>query len=69
MKPTIVSFKAVLHAWALGDVERAEAIVRRMENLSEQDGYTDLRPDTVTFNTLINAYAKKRDGGTDLMRQ
>ena len=35
--------------------ERAEALLRRMEDLSTVDKY-DVRPDTITFNTCIKAW-------------
>ena len=35
--------------------ERAEALLRRMEDLSKVDKY-DVRPDTITFNTCIKAW-------------
>ena len=60
LKPTVVAFGAVLHAWArTGEAERAEAIVDHMEKLSELDEYKEIRPNSVVYNTLINAFAKK----------
>ena len=48
LKPTVVAFASVLHAWArTGVVERAEAIVDHMEQLSDLKGYTELRPNTI----------------------
>jgi pentatricopeptide repeat protein len=43
-----------------GHVQRAEEILRRMESY-HKDGHTELGPNTITYNTLIDAYAKARD--------
>jgi pentatricopeptide repeat protein len=64
MKPTTVSFGAVLQGFArAGDTKRAEAIVEHMEKLMNTDGYGEMRPNTVIYNILINAYARSRAPG------
>jgi pentatricopeptide repeat protein len=64
MKPTTVSFGAVLQGFArAGDTKRAEAIVEHMEKLMNTDGYGEMRPNTVIYNILINAYARSRTPG------
>ncbi len=61
MKPTVVSFGSVINSWAQkGKVERAQAIVDHMEQLMDVEGYEEMRPNTVIYNTLINCYAKSK---------
>jgi hypothetical protein len=59
-RPTTVSFNAVIDAYAksrLDDAaERAEQILRRMEDLYEAG--EDVKPNTRSFNSVINAWAK-----------
>lgn len=59
-KPTTVSFNAVIDAYAkcrLEDAaERAEQVLRRMEDLYEAG--EDVKPNTRSFNSVINAWAK-----------
>lgn len=45
---------AVLNSWVqCGDVVRAEAILNRMEQLSEA-GKSDIAPSVVSYSTVIN---------------
>jgi hypothetical protein len=45
-----------------GAVERCEAILKRMEGLA-LEGRTELQPDTVSFNTVIDALAQSGQHG------
>lgn len=64
MKPTTVSFGAVLQGYArAGDVKRAEAIVEHMETLMHTDGFGEMRPNSVIFNILINTHARSKAPG------
>ena len=64
MRPTTVLFGAVLQGFArAGDTKRAKAIVEHMEKLMNTDGYGEMRPNTVIYNILINAYARSRTPG------
>ena len=64
MKPTTVSFGAVLQGYArAGDTKRAEAIVEHMETLMHTDGFGEMRPNSVIFNILINTHARSKAPG------
>jgi pentatricopeptide repeat protein len=60
VKPNLVSFNQVLHAWAKsGDfeaVERATAILDRIE-LLHANGESPLKPDQKSYNNLLNCCA------------
>jgi polyhydroxyalkanoate synthesis regulator phasin len=63
-RPTTVSFNAVIDAYAksrLDDAaERAEQVLRRMEDLYEAG--EDVKPNTRSFNSVMNAWAKSGKG-------
>lgn len=60
MQPNTVAYTTVIHGWAqVGNADRAEDILK--EQLSEfQDGNDTCRPDTRTFNAVLNAWAKAK---------
>jgi len=43
-----------------GQIQKAEEILNRMENY-HSNGRMDLSPNTISYNTLIDAYAKARN--------
>lgn len=63
VKPTIWTFNTVLAAWSKGSpsggVESAEKLLRNMIDLKKQ-GMVDSQPDTVSYNCLLHALARKR---------
>ena len=57
--PVVALFaEQVVNAWAKSELpegpEKAEAVFRRMEEAG-------LKPNTISFNTVINAWANRRD--------
>eukprot|EP00980_Cylindrotheca_fusiformis_P028624 scaffold22620_cov131-Cylindrotheca_fusiformis.AAC.19 len=68
VKPNIWTFNTVLAAWSkssqTGAVEDAEKLLRRMIDLSNQ-GLLDCQPDTVSYNCLLHALARKRKSFPD----
>jgi pentatricopeptide repeat protein len=64
--PTIITFTAVLSAWAktrhsAQAVERAELLLRRMEQLYQSGALIDIKPNVVTYSIVLDclAYAKR----------
>jgi pentatricopeptide repeat protein len=61
LRPNLVSFNQVLHAWAksgkVDAVERATAILDRIELLHQSNGESFLKPDQKSYNNLLNCYA------------
>lgn len=69
--PTTACFNAVLNAWSKSNdmgaaAGRSEAILKRMEGLALK-GRTELQPDTISFNTLMDTLA--RSGQRDAPRR
>jgi pentatricopeptide repeat protein len=67
VRPNLKCFNAVLDGWSkssqAGAAPRAEAILQRMQSISQrsperQSGYNDVRPDTVSFTSVIDAWSK-----------
>ena len=60
LMPNTVSFNSTLSAFSKAsnkhDVEQAESIVKKMEDLYNQ-GYNDVKPDAFTLTNLISCYA------------
>jgi len=62
VKPDIRSFGAVLNCWAKeGNGPRAEAILTHIEQLMHQQGFEHLRPNTIIYSTVIDAWANSRN--------
>lgn len=58
--PNIVSYNLCISAWAkVGNGERAEGILRKMNTLALKDA--SFQPSTLTYNTVMNAYSKSPD--------
>jgi len=58
-QPNSQSFNMVLSAWAkAGEAERAEEILMEMHRLHVEE-YFDTRPTVVSYNTVLDSYAKK----------
>lgn len=77
-RPTTRCFNAVLLAHAKGRQrgggKRALDLLRFMERLNSEEGYTDLSPDRYTFNVVMNALANCGEVGAsrkaeDLLRR
>jgi pentatricopeptide repeat protein len=72
LKPTSVFVNVVLSAWSrsrsAGAIERCKAFLSRMEALALNDR-PELAPSTVTFNTVIDAMARrnKANEGEELL--
>jgi pentatricopeptide repeat protein len=67
INPNTMSFNIVLKAWknsggGIESAKRAEDILRLMIKLYS-DGHHDVRPDMISFQTVIHAYAKHADDG------
>ena len=63
LSPDIKSYSIVLDAYAkIGDPEGAEAVSRRLEKLWEA-GNAKVKPNTILYNTVINAWAKSQGKG------
>jgi len=59
VQPNSRSFNIVLSAWAKnGEAERAEAILMEMHRLHVEEDF-DTRPNVVSYNTVLDSYAKK----------
>jgi pentatricopeptide repeat protein len=61
VKPNVVSFNQVLHAWAksgkVNAAERATVILDRLEVLHHSTGESSLKPDQKSYCNLLNCYA------------
>lgn len=59
--PNIVSYNLCIAAWAkTGNGERAENMLRKMDS-NESDRHPNCKPNTMTYNSVMNAYAKSSD--------
>jgi pentatricopeptide repeat protein len=59
IRPNSQSFNIVLSAWAkIGEAERAESILLEMHQLHVEQNL-DTRPTVVSYNTVLDTYAKK----------
>jgi hypothetical protein len=69
LQPDIISYNSVLTALAKdrepGSTEQAEALLERMETLSES-GKTHVRPNKISFTTVIDAWARSDNPGQAL---
>jgi hypothetical protein len=77
LSPTTYCVNAVLNAWSKistnnnnkvgvnGAAVRAEKILRRMESLYENGGRDELFPNTISYNTVISAYARSGEVGSE----
>jgi hypothetical protein len=69
LQPDIISYNSVLTALAKdrepGSTERAEALLEKMERLSEA-GKTHVRPNKISFTTVIDAWARSESPGQAL---
>ncbi|KAL7549747.1 hypothetical protein ACHAWF_013014 [Thalassiosira exigua] len=64
------TFNIVLKAWGnsgggIHAAERAEALLRKMVQFASQ-GYGNIKPDAISFSTVINAYSKVDPGDTSV---
>lgn len=54
----VFCFLGVINAWVrCGKVERAEEILKRMENFSSQ-GHTNMSPNVISYSTVMDGWAK-----------
>jgi hypothetical protein len=73
LSPTTYCGNAVLNAWSKiatnnkvnGAAYRAEQILKRMETLSNNDDRHELCPNTISYNTVISAYARSGEVGSE----
>ena len=60
VKPTTIVYNAVIHCWAKGMHQdsgtRAETWLNKMESI-HSSGQDNVKPDYITFNSVIDAYA------------
>ena len=67
VKPNVVTYGAVIDAYAKGGQKgaaaRADALLAKMIHLYQTDpiNNSDLQPNTYVFNTVINAHAKSKE--------
>ena len=66
-KPDTKTFNWILHLWAKSSREdsarRAEELLRKVSEMgSENEKFSECRPDIFSFNTVISAYAEKGEG-------
>jgi pentatricopeptide repeat protein len=63
VKPNVVSYTGVIDCWAKSakkhGAQRAEALLREMQRLSKEEGHKDLTPGFRTYNTVLNAFARR----------
>lgn len=63
VRPDVVAFTKVISAWARSRrpdaPDRAEALLNRMIDIANVEGREDVRPNTFTYNALINAFARR----------
>jgi hypothetical protein len=60
--PNIVSYNLCIAAWAkTGNGERAENILRTMDSNESDHHPNHCKPNTMTYNSVMNAYAKSSD--------
>jgi len=63
VRPDVVAFTKVISAWARSRrpdaPDRAEALLSRMIDIANDEGREDVRPNTFTYNALINAFARR----------
>ena len=63
LSPDIKSYNMVVNAFAnIGDPEGAEAVSQRLEKLWEA-GNAKLKPDTILYGAVIDAWARSREKG------
>jgi len=73
LAPTTYCVNAVLNAWSKiasnnkvnGAAYRAEKILKRMEQLYETGERDELCPNTISYNTVISAYARSGEMGSE----
>lgn len=73
LAPTTYCVNAVLNAWSKiatnnkvnGAASRAETILKRMEQLYNDGERDELRPNTISYNTVISAYARSGEVGSE----
>jgi pentatricopeptide repeat protein len=66
VRPTIVAYNAVLHAYAQADkAEQADRLLQRMLD----DETVLVRPDETTFNTVLSAWAKSKSPDAPLQAE
>jgi hypothetical protein len=69
VEPNTLSYNSAINAWANTQDPNAgmhaEALLRRMEELSEM-GKLEVKPDTTTYNTAITAWANSQDPNTGM---
>ena len=62
VRPTNVTFGAVINAWAKSGnseaSEKAEALLRKIQALNGSDGWTQIKPNVILYTSVINGYAK-----------
>ena len=64
VRPTVVTFSTVIKAWARSGssstAEKAEALLRRVQELSENE-WPDVKPNAVMYTSVIHAWANAGD--------
>jgi pentatricopeptide repeat protein len=62
LAPCTIAYSSLIHAWAQSSrndaPQRAMTILRHMEKVYRETGRPLVVPDTVTFNTVLSAFAK-----------
>ena len=62
VKPNCFCVNSCIDAWAKsGQVQRAQHLLKRMEEFSRQPGNEHLQPDAVAYSTVVHAWAKSGD--------
>jgi len=68
VKPNVVSFTAVINAWARtpeqNAAQRAETLLNRMEDYYSQTNDAEIRPNKFSYNAVLTAWARNKDRRT-----
>lgn len=64
MRPNLLSYNTCINAWAQSptpdSAARAEALFTRMLRRYKEDAFSTVKPDVVTFSSVLNALAKSK---------
>eukprot|EP00980_Cylindrotheca_fusiformis_P007024 scaffold1475_cov111-Cylindrotheca_fusiformis.AAC.3 len=65
-KPDVVIFASLIQCWGKseqrGAAEKAESLLRKMQQLANEEGETDMVPDTICWNLAIQSWSRAGNG-------
>lgn len=64
MRPNLLSYNTVINSWAKSSLpesaSRAETLLTRMLKRYKSESFSTIKPDVVTFSSVLNALAKSK---------